>query len=692
MSAVVEFIGDAIESVVDAVGDVVEAVGDVVEKAVEFVGNVVEAIVENPLPTILSIAGSFIGIPPMVTSAVITAAQGGDLGDIVLSAGTAYIAPMATNAVSSTLSSAIGDSIINEAVSETVVNATSRGLVNGVIAETRGGEFEDGFAGAFTGTLVTGGVTELTNFVRSDVVDTMTDLGLNANTANDILNATARAVGAGAGAAATGRDFDTAFTNSVINSTAAGTANFVTSSITNQFDQIVNTNNEIVGAEAGNVRDENDLKIDLADAWANRDINTVNSLLASNNLTAADTQTMFDLTDNDMTMLANSGLVFYRGASTTGGEDFTDLGDYDFSGNDTSTTTTLTDTSTGSVIGTGAGIPDTIVDEVETTNLGTNTGTATNVVSQVDTTYTSNDISGSDSVATISGSNTESTGGSTQDTVSTGGNGWLNLSTSGYQDVSDIAATVADASTADQELSEEDIRAIFGDEYFDELADEYLTDEEIVDIAAGDGTLPITAGLGAVKATDAAEDAAEEAAEETAATTTGGLGTRAVTGLPTENAQVDLLEAAQAPGVEAVGEAGEAAPDIAGGLNKVAGTLVDKSTGAVSGAPAAIAAGLTNALKQGVTKAVRGALTRPAVRTTARPSKKTGVPTKLTAAQIAALKGAQPKAKAPANIDISKLKAPTKVAAPPKKVDVRTLSPVTNIAGLSSLVGGPGKG
>ncbi len=709
MSAVVEFIGDAVESVVDAVGDVVEAVGDVVEDAVEFVGDVVEAVVENPLPTLLSIAGAAIGIPPMITSAVVTAAQGGDLKDIVLSAGVGYIAPMATNAVSSTLSSVVGDSIINQAVSDTVVNGVSRGLVNGVVSEVRGGDFDDGFAGAFTGTLVSGGVTELTNFVRADVVDTMTDLGLSASTANDILNVGAKAIGAGAGAAATGRDFETAFTNSVINSTANATANFVTNSITDQFNQVVSTNNEIVGAEDGNVRDEETLKVDLADAWANRDISTVNSLLASNNLSSADTQTMFDLTDDDMTNLRNSGLVFFDqgtgggatvtsttdtsgGTSTVLGDDSFDLDDYDFTGGDTSTTTTLTDTSTGNVLATGAGIPDTIVDEVETTGLGTNTGNASDVVSQVDTTYTSNDIAGTDSVATISGSDTQSTGGNTQDTVSTGGNSWLNLSTSGYQDVSDIAATVADTSTGGQDLSEDDIREIFGDEYVDELADEYLTDEEIVDIAAGDSTLPVTGGLGAVQTIDAAEDAAEDVADTTSVAPTGGLSARVASDLPTENAQVDLLEAAQSPGVTAVGESGDAATDVAGGLNKVAGTLVDNTKGAVASIPAAIGAGLTTALKQGVTKAVRGALTRPAVRTTARPTKKTGVPTKLTGAQIAALKGVQPKVKAPAKIDISKLKAPTKVATPPKKVDVKTLSPVTNIAGLSSLVGGPGKG
>jgi phage-related protein len=67
MSAVVSFVEDAFE----AVGDVFEAVGDVVEDVVEVVGDVVEkvgdvvqAVIDDPLPVLLSVAGSFVGIPP----------------------------------------------------------------------------------------------------------------------------------------------------------------------------------------------------------------------------------------------------------------------------------------------------------------------------------------------------------------------------------------------------------------------------------------------------------------------------------------------------------------------------------------------------------------------------------------------------------------------------------------------------
>jgi hypothetical protein len=87
---VFEGVGDLISGAFEAVGDVLEGIGGVITDAVEFVGQTVTAILEDPLPTLLQIGGSMIGIPPYVTSAAITAARGGDLGDIAKSAAISY--------------------------------------------------------------------------------------------------------------------------------------------------------------------------------------------------------------------------------------------------------------------------------------------------------------------------------------------------------------------------------------------------------------------------------------------------------------------------------------------------------------------------------------------------------------------------------------------------------------------------
>jgi hypothetical protein len=77
------------------------------------------------------------------------------LEDIALSAGTAFLAPTVGNSISSTLSSTLIEAGANEAMSQVVSSAVSKGLVNGTIAELKGGDFNDGFSGAFTGSVFT---------------------------------------------------------------------------------------------------------------------------------------------------------------------------------------------------------------------------------------------------------------------------------------------------------------------------------------------------------------------------------------------------------------------------------------------------------------------------------------------------------------------------------------------------------
>jgi hypothetical protein len=243
MGAVVSFV----EDVFDSVGDVFEAVGDVVEDVVDFVGDVVEkvgdvvqAVIDDPIPTLLAIGGSFVGIPPYVTMGVITAARGGDLEDIALSMGTAYIgaeiAPSFSSSISSTVSSSFIEAGFNETFSEVASNSISKGLVNGTIAEIKGGSFEDGFAGGFTGGLVAGGVGEVGSYVKDDVIALAQESGLDLKDATSLYNAGTRAVSAGVTSEITGKgDFVTSFTNSAVGSGIDSGTRSLNSSIDEQF-------------------------------------------------------------------------------------------------------------------------------------------------------------------------------------------------------------------------------------------------------------------------------------------------------------------------------------------------------------------------------------------------------------------------------------------------------------------------
>jgi len=233
---VVEDIGDAVGDVFEAVGDVVEDVVEVVADVVETVGEVVQAVIEDPLPVLLSVAGSFVGIPPFVTMGAITAARGGDLEDIALSMGTAYFAPQVGSALSSTVSSAFLEAGVNEAFTQVASDAISKGLVNGTIAEIKGGDFEDGFAGGFTGGMVSGGISEVGDYVKSDVIDLAMEGGLDLRDATTLYNASTRALSAGITSEITGRnDFATSFANSAVGSSIDYGARELNSTIDEQF-------------------------------------------------------------------------------------------------------------------------------------------------------------------------------------------------------------------------------------------------------------------------------------------------------------------------------------------------------------------------------------------------------------------------------------------------------------------------
>jgi hypothetical protein len=236
VASFIEDVGDAIGDVFEAVGDVVEEVGNFVGDVVEKVGDVVQAVLDDPLPVLLSVAGSFVGIPPAITMGAITAARGGDLEDIALSMGTAYFAPQVGGAISSTVSSTFIEAGFNEAFSEVAANSISKGLVNGTIAEVKGGSFEDGFAGGFTGGMVAGGVGEVGSYVKDDVIALAQESGLDLKDATSLYNAGTRAVSAGVTAEVTGRgDFATSFSNSAVGSSIDAGARSLNSTIDEQF-------------------------------------------------------------------------------------------------------------------------------------------------------------------------------------------------------------------------------------------------------------------------------------------------------------------------------------------------------------------------------------------------------------------------------------------------------------------------
>jgi hypothetical protein len=236
MAAVVQAVEQVVTAAVDVVGDVVQEVSHVVEQAGQTVEKTVQAVIDDPLPTLLAVAGNAIGIPAPVTMAAITAARGGDLEDIALSAGTAYLAPTATNSLASTFSSTLIEAGANEAMTQVISSAVSKGLVNGTIAELKGGDFNDGFSGAFTGSVISSGVGEVAEYVKPEVMEMAQENGFDLKTASQVLKDTSKAVSAGISAEVTGKnDFATAFANSAVSSSIDAGTRSLNRTIDEQF-------------------------------------------------------------------------------------------------------------------------------------------------------------------------------------------------------------------------------------------------------------------------------------------------------------------------------------------------------------------------------------------------------------------------------------------------------------------------
>lgn len=580
MGAVADFVSDVVEDVGDFVGDVVETVGDVVEDVVdvvgdvvEKVGDVVEAVVNDPLPVLLSVAGQMVGIPAPVTMAALTAARGGDLEDIVLSAGTAYFAPTVANSLSSTFAPALFEAIGNETVANVVAESTSKALVSGTIAEVKGGDFEDGFAGAFTGSIVNSSIGEFTNeFVRPDIIEMAEDSGIDIKTANQFVTGAQQAFSSGISAEIRGGDFSTAFTNSVTNQTVNAGTNYATNSIGDQFKSI-------------------------GDGW--------------------------DLAEEE-----------------------------DKEGYETTITTDAT----------GAGISDELVNQVEVADIGTDSGDSTTALannvptSDLGDLYSAPEAEDAQTLAAEFGMD--------QDLP---------------QSSVEVVGLPADYEFSDYVTGDKDVAAV-EEEPATEVADTSFIDDLIAKAPTTEA--PVTGGLTAVapegeKVTD--EDVAFYAGRPTAVTEDSVIDTMGeeVAKKPAEDVYAGLeMGITPMSDEKPVDIAGMEEKPTSGGLS----SLVDTS----KITPAAIGAGVLN---QVVRPAIKSGLTRALTKTPVRKPVQRKAPTRLAAPKQ--LTGAQLQAARAKPVGAPTTKAvPAQYAktATPKKVDVSTLTPITNISGLTAML------
>jgi len=100
---------DLYHGAVDLFEDIGGGIADFFDKALSTIGNVVTNVLNDPLPTIATIALTSVGVPPQVTAAVRTAMQGGDLEDMLISVGTSYVGGQISGLVGEGISGLLED-------------------------------------------------------------------------------------------------------------------------------------------------------------------------------------------------------------------------------------------------------------------------------------------------------------------------------------------------------------------------------------------------------------------------------------------------------------------------------------------------------------------------------------------------------------------------------------------------------
>jgi hypothetical protein len=168
----VEGVGGAIGTALNAVVGVVSGVGNAIAGQVNGLARTLTGIMEDPLPTLLQVGGSLVGIPPYVTAAVITAARGGNLEDVAKSAAISYGAAQImgnTNIgkeigkVTQTAGQDFTDSMVKNfnlpvdtavAVSKAATASLNSSIIGGVNAAISGKNVMDGITSGFTSGLI----------------------------------------------------------------------------------------------------------------------------------------------------------------------------------------------------------------------------------------------------------------------------------------------------------------------------------------------------------------------------------------------------------------------------------------------------------------------------------------------------------------------------------------------------------
>ena len=171
MSVVADAVGGAVGWVGDAVSNVAEfVIDDILSPVIDVVGGVIEGMANDPLGTIISLAAAATGNPWVIAaaSAANTARNGGDIGDILLSATASYAGAKFGGYVGEAVGGYVGDAIGRTAgnIASKAASGATRAAVSAVLT---GGDIGASILNGALSGAASAGLSEFGNYLSNSV-------------------------------------------------------------------------------------------------------------------------------------------------------------------------------------------------------------------------------------------------------------------------------------------------------------------------------------------------------------------------------------------------------------------------------------------------------------------------------------------------------------------------------------------
>jgi hypothetical protein len=244
---------------VNEVSNFFAGLDDAVHSAVDSIGSTVQNIINNPLPMIETIALTAIGVPYPIAAAAVTAANGGSIEQIAISAGAAYVGGQIGQQIGAVAE--FGTTPFSEQT--TMLLADSGGMASTmqmIVGSSSGAAAAAALSGKPLDQILTAGFTGGINTI---VTDQLISAGYNPKDIDT--RVIANAVSSASGAILQGKDVGDAITRSTIASLSSAGMKAAADKIGSTYDQIKQNSETLQGIS----QSFNETKAAAQEAWNN---------------------------------------------------------------------------------------------------------------------------------------------------------------------------------------------------------------------------------------------------------------------------------------------------------------------------------------------------------------------------------------------------------------------------------------